>query len=118
VLKSKPYRNPGPPKKGICVRPAPSLCKTLTAGNAGLINGGQQRQVKRNKRETIQIRTWNILTMQKLGRLQETAEQILNTSLQIVAMQELDVGAMDIQRKKDYSIYYSCNLKKAGQFGT
>jgi hypothetical protein len=62
------------------VRPAPSPCKTLTARNAqqrnaGLINGGRQRRIKRNKRETIQTETWNILKMLKPGRLQEIAEQ-------------------------------------------
>jgi hypothetical protein len=106
VLGSKPDKNPGPPRWWLCMRPAPSPCKTLTARNAqqknaGLINGGRQRQVKRNKRETIQIGSWNVLTMLKPGRLQEIAEQILNIILQIVALQEIRwKGFGHINRKR------------------
>jgi hypothetical protein len=44
--------------------------------------------------------TWNILTMLKPGKMQEMAEQIQNTLLKIVALQEIDGKGMDISRRK------------------
>jgi hypothetical protein len=35
------------------------------------------------------IGTWNILTMLKPGKMQKIAEEIQNTTLQIVAVQEI-----------------------------
>jgi hypothetical protein len=59
------------------------------------------------------IGTWNILTMLKPGKMQEIAEQIQNTTLQIVALQQIRWKV-----KKDYLLYYSCNPDTTGEFGT
>jgi len=50
--------------------------------------------------------------------MQEIAEQIQNTTLQIVALQEIRWKGYGHIRKKDYSLYYSCNTDTTGQFGT
>ena len=44
--------------------------------------------------------TWNILTMLKPGKMQEIAEQIQNTTLQIVALQEIRCKGYGHIRKK------------------
>jgi hypothetical protein len=62
--------------------------------------------------------TWNILTMLKRGKMREIAEQILNTQLQSVAIQEIRWKGYGHIRKEKYSLYYSCNPTKTGQFGT
>ena len=49
--------------------------------------------------------------------MQEIAEHIQNT-LQIVALQEIMWKGYGHIRKKDYSLYYSCNTDTTGQFGT
>ena len=56
---------------------------------AGLINGCGQRQVKRNKENKIIIRTWNVRTLLQPGKMQELAEQISETQLEILAIQEI-----------------------------
>jgi hypothetical protein len=56
--------------------------------------------------------------MLKLGRLQEIAKQILHTTLQIVAVQEISWKGYGHIKKKDCSMYYSCNLEETGQLGT
>jgi exonuclease III len=62
--------------------------------------------------------TWNILTMLKPGKMQEIAEQIQNTSLQIVALQEIRWKGYGHIKIKDYSLYYSCNPDSTGHLGT
>jgi len=64
------------------------------------------------------VGTWNILTMLKPGKMQEIAEQIQNTTLQIVALQEIRWKEYGHIKKKDYSLYYSCNPDTTGQFGS
>ena len=64
------------------------------------------------------IGTWNILTMLKPGKMQEINEQIQNITLQIVALQEIRWKGYEQIRKKDYSLYYSCNPDTTSQFGT
>jgi hypothetical protein len=44
--------------------------------------------------------TWNILTMLKPGKIQEIAKQIQNTTLQIVALQEIRWKGYGHIRKK------------------
>ena len=84
---------PWPTRLGA--RPAPSPRKNFnTARNAQLWKDGRivsrrPTRVLRNKRENIYIGTWNVLTMLKPGRMQEVAEQILQTDLQVVALQEI-----------------------------
>jgi hypothetical protein len=57
---------------------------------AGLINGRRQRRVKRNKENKIIIGTWNVRTLLHLGKMQELAEQIGETQLEILAIQEIN----------------------------
>ena len=47
----------------------------------------------------------------------DISEQIQNTTLQIVALQEIRWKGYGHTRKKDYSLYYSCNPDTTGQFG-
>jgi exonuclease III len=56
--------------------------------------------------------------MLKPGKMHEIAEQILNTQLQIVAIQEIRWRGYGHVRKEKCSLYYSCNPTKTGQFGT
>jgi hypothetical protein len=75
-------------------RLATSFCKTHLATKVQLRNAGQillrqHGQVKRKKNLEIQIGSWNITTMLKPGCLHEIADQILETNLQIVALQEI-----------------------------
>jgi len=56
---------------------------------AGLINGCRQRRVKRNKENKIIIGTWNVRTLLQPGKIKELAEQISETQLEILAMQEI-----------------------------
>ena len=45
----------------------------------------QPKQVIRNKKENIYLGTWNVLTMLQPGKMEEVAEHILQTEMQIVA---------------------------------
>jgi hypothetical protein len=56
--------------------------------------------------------------MLKPGKMHEIAEQILNTQLQIVAIQEIRWRGYGHIIKEKYSLYYSSNPTKTGQFGT
>ena len=62
--------------------------------------------------------TWNVLTMLKPGKMQEIAEQIQNTSIQIVALQEIRWKGCGHIKKQNYSLYYSCNPDITGHLGT
>ena len=64
------------------------------------------------------IGTWIILPMLKSGKMQEIPEQIQNTTLQIVAVQEIRWKGYGHIREKDYSLHYSCNTDIIGQFVT
>jgi hypothetical protein len=56
--------------------------------------------------------------MLKAGTMQESADQILGSQIQIVARQELRWRGYGLLKKGKYSIYYSCNPNTAGQGGT
>jgi hypothetical protein len=49
---------------------------------------GQPRHVKRIKKELLNIGTWNVNTMLRVGKMQETADQIVGFHIQIVALQK------------------------------
>jgi hypothetical protein len=66
-----------------------SLAKKSQQRIAGLINGCRQRQVKRNKENKIIIGTWNVRTVLQLGKMQQLAERISKTQLEILAIQEI-----------------------------
>ena len=59
---------------------------------AGLINGCGQRRVKRNKENKIIIGTWSVRTLLQPGKMQELAEQLSETQLEILAIQEVRWG--------------------------
>jgi hypothetical protein len=94
------------------------IAKNAQLRNDGLINERRPRHVKRNKRDTIILGTWNILTMLKPGKMHDIIEQNVNTQLQIVAIQEIQWKGYGHIRKEKYSLYYSCNPTKTGQFGS
>ena len=56
--------------------------------------------------------TWNIMTMLKACKMNEIANEMLKTQLQIIALQELRwKGERQINKTK-YTLYYSCNPEK------
>jgi len=59
--------------------------------------------------------TWNVMTGFKPGKMQELAEQIANTQLEISAIQKEKSGNGLIKRS-NYSLYYS-RSNKSGQAG-
>ena len=57
--------------------------------NARRINGQRPKRAKRNTDLWLYIGTWNVMTMLKPGKMNEIAEQMLRTQLQIIALQEI-----------------------------
>jgi len=51
--------------------------------------------------------TWNVKTLLKPGKMQELAEELAKTQLEIVAIQETRWPGTGHIKKKDFSIYYS-----------
>ena len=62
--------------------------------------------------------TWNVMTMLKPGKMNEIAEQMLSTQIQIIALQEIRWKGHGQIKKNKYSLYYSCSQQKTCQFGT
>jgi len=56
--------------------------------------------------------------MLKPGRMQEVAEQILQTDLQVVALQEIRWKGKSQIKKDKYNLYYSCKEDQTGYLGT
>ena len=56
--------------------------------------------------------------MVKPGRMQEVAEQILQTDLQVVALQEIRWKGQGQIKKDKYNLYYSCKEDQTGYLGT
>jgi exonuclease III len=52
------------------------------------------------------------------GKMQEIADQIVGSQIQLVALQEIRWKGYGLLKKDKYSIYYSCNPNTAGQAGT
>jgi hypothetical protein len=94
-------------------RPPTSFHKTHPATKVQLRNAGQillrrHGRVKRKRNLAIQIGSWNVTTMLKHGHLQEIAEQMLETNLQIVALQEISWKGYGKIKKDKCIICYSC----------
>jgi len=66
----------------------------------------------------IYIGTWNVMTMLKVGKMNEIADEMLKTQLQVIALQELRWKGTGQINKSKYTLYYSCNPEKMGQMGT
>jgi len=79
---------------------------------------GRPRHVKRMKKELLDIGTWNVNRVLKAGKMQEIADQIVGSQIQIVALQEIRWRGYGLLKKDKYSIYYSCNPNTTGQAGT
>jgi len=79
---------------------------------------GRPRHVKRMEKELFDIGTWNVNTMLKAGKMQEIADQIVGSQIQIVALQEIRWRGYGLLNKDKYSIHYSCNPNTTGQTGT
>ena len=66
----------------------------------------------------LYIVTWNVMTMLKPGKINEIAEQMLSTQIQIIALHEIRWKGHGQIKTNKYSLYYSCSQQKTGQFGT
>ncbi|PSN31824.1 Craniofacial development protein 2 [Blattella germanica] len=64
------------------------------------------------------IGTWNVKTLLKPGKLQELKEQIKNTTIDIVAVQETRWTDVGMIKKKDFTFYYGGPKTRTGQAGT
>jgi exonuclease III len=58
------------------------------------------------------------MTMLKPGKMNEIAEQMLRTQLQIIALQEIRWKGHGQIKNNAYSLYYSCSEQSTGYFGT
>ena len=58
------------------------------------------------------------MTMLKVGKMNEIADEMLKTQLQVIAFQELRWKGTRQINKPNYTLYYSCNPEKTGQMGT
>jgi hypothetical protein len=58
------------------------------------------------------------MTMLKAGKMNEIADVMLKTQLKIIALQELRWKGVGPINKTKYTLYYSYNPEKTGQFGT
>ena len=70
------------------------------------------------KEEFLDIGTWNVNTLLKVGKMQEIADQIVGSQIQIVALQEIRWRGYGLLKKDKYSVYYSCSSNTTGQAGT
>jgi len=66
----------------------------------------------------LHIGTWNVKTLLKHGKMQELAEELAKTQLEIVAIQETRWSGIGLIKKKDFSLYYSRTKDQIGQAGT
>jgi len=66
----------------------------------------------------LHIGTWNVKTLLKPGKMQELAEELAKTQLEIVAIQETRWSGIRLIKKKDFSLYYSGTKDQIGQAGT
>ena len=56
--------------------------------------------------------------MLKAGKMNEIADEMLKTQLQIITLQELRWKGIGQINKTKYTLYYSCNPEKTDQLGT
>jgi exonuclease III len=69
------------------------------------------------KAELMDIGTWNVNTMLKAGKMQEIADQIVGSQLQIDALQEIRWRGYGLLKKDKYSTY-SCSPTATCYAGT
>jgi hypothetical protein len=56
--------------------------------------------------------------MLKAGEMQEIADQIVDSQIHIVALQEIRWRGYGLLKKDEYSLYYNCDPVCTGQAGT
>jgi exonuclease III len=61
------------------------------------------------------IGTWNVMTLLNPGKLQELAEEVAKTQIEILALQEVRWPGKRQINKKVYLLYYSGTKEKIGQ---
>jgi len=66
----------------------------------------------------LHMDTWKLKTLLKPGKMQELAEELAKTQLEIVAIQKTRWSGTGHIKKKDFSIYYSRTKDQIGQAGT
>jgi len=54
---------------------------------------------------SIYIVTWNVLNLLKPGKMQELADQIANTLLETVAIQETRLSGNGLIKRNNYSLW-------------
>jgi hypothetical protein len=99
-------------------RKKPNTAKNAQLWKAGRKDNRRPKRVPRNKKENMYLGTWNVLAMLQPGKMQEVAEKILQTELQIVALQEIRWKGQGQIKKDKYSLYYSCKEDQTGELGT
>jgi len=70
-----------------------------------LIKGCRPWHVSWTKTDNLYIGTWNVMTMLKPAKVQELAEEIAKTQIEIVALQEVRWPGKGQINKKDYLFY-------------
>ena len=125
LRETTPTENPRSSKvAGLRVGPATRPRKNCIAKKSqrnecsGLINGYRPQNVLRNKTDNLYIETWNVMTLLKHGKLQELAEEVSKTQIEILAVREVRLPGKVQINKKDYLFYYSGTKEKIGQAGT
>ena len=101
----KPRKKKSPGPTGCAKGQLPVHGKHLQAKNSqrrnGIrrLNGCRQKQVQRNKSNKLCIGTWNVKTLLKPGKMQELAEELVKTQLEIVAEDNItqDICQMKIK---------------------
>ena len=58
--------------------------------------------MQRNASNKLCIGTWNVKTLLKPGKMQELAEELVKTQLEIVAIQEIRRSGTGLNKKKDF----------------
>jgi hypothetical protein len=83
----------------------PNTAKNAQLWKTGRMDNRRPKRVPRNKKENIHLGTWNVVTMLQPGKMQEVAEQILQTELQNIALQEIRLKGHGQIKKDKYILY-------------
>ena len=66
----------------------------------------------------LHMGAWDVKKLLRHGKMQELAEELAKTHLEIIAIQETRWPRTGQIKKKDFSIYYSGTKDQIGQAGT
>jgi exonuclease III len=94
------------------------LAKESQRTKYGRLKRNRQWRGQRNKNPKLCIGSWNIKTLLKPGKMQELAEELAKTRLEIVVLQEIRWSGKGVIKKEDFSLYYSGTKEQLGQAGT